>query len=160
MDAFRIEPLGPDHDRSGFSCRIEALDRYFREQVTQDMRHRTIDDCPTAALLVMKIVGIAETGQNQTVLDRVEPRLVAVQPCDGPDRGRKKEEAVSQPPRLPAITARPARDPRESAAALTRKPVQTKPSQEAMNAMAMDQSGRYSSVQSSSYAVRDRHAVY
>ena len=69
---------------------------------------------------------------------------------------------VSQPPRLPAITARPARDLRESAAALTRKSVQAKPSQEAMNAMAMDQSVTYSSTQSLSYdyAVRDRHAVY
>jgi hypothetical protein len=67
---------------------------------------------------------------------------------------------VSQPPRLPPITARPAHDLRESTAALTRKPVQAKPSQEAMNAMAMDQSGTYSSVQSPSYAVRDRHAVY
>jgi ribosomal protein S18 acetylase RimI-like enzyme len=40
MDAFRIEPLGPDHDRSGFSCGTEPLDRYFREQVTQDVRRR------------------------------------------------------------------------------------------------------------------------
>jgi GNAT superfamily N-acetyltransferase len=40
MEAFRIEPLGPDHDRSGFCCGTEALDRYFREQVTQDVRRR------------------------------------------------------------------------------------------------------------------------
>ncbi len=37
---FLIEVLGPDHDRAGFSCGVEALDRYFREQVTQDMRRR------------------------------------------------------------------------------------------------------------------------
>src|SRR5205814_667088 len=67
---------------------------------------------------------------------------------------------VSQPPRLPPITVRPARDLRESTAALTGKSVQTKPSQEAMNAMAMDPSGTYSSMQSSSYAVRDRHTAY
>jgi hypothetical protein len=69
---------------------------------------------------------------------------------------------ISQPPRLPPITARLARDLRESTAALTRKPVQAQPSQEAMNAMAMDQIGTYSSVRSSSfdYAVRDRHAAY
>jgi hypothetical protein len=60
---------------------------------------------------------------------------------------------VSNPPRLPPITARPARDLRESTAALTKKPVQTQPSQEAMNAMAMDQSGTYS-------LIRDRHAPY
>ena len=40
MDEFRIERLGANHDRSGFSCGIEALDRYFREQVTQDLRRR------------------------------------------------------------------------------------------------------------------------
>ncbi len=40
MEAFRIEPLGADHDRSGFSCGSEALDRCFREQVTQDVRRR------------------------------------------------------------------------------------------------------------------------
>ena len=62
---------------------------------------------------------------------------------------------VSDPPRLPPITARPARDIRESAAMQPRKPA--KPSQEAMNAMAMDQSGMHPSVD---YAVRDRHAAY
>jgi GNAT superfamily N-acetyltransferase len=40
MEGFLIEPLGPEHDRSGFACDVEALDRYFREQVTQDMRRR------------------------------------------------------------------------------------------------------------------------
>lgn len=40
---FRIEPLG-NHDRSGFSCGVEALDRYFRQQVTQDIRRR-VSNC-------------------------------------------------------------------------------------------------------------------
>ncbi len=68
---------------------------------------------------------------------------------------------VATPAKLPPITARPARDIR--AAALAAKPVKMKPSQEAMNAMAMDQSGTYSSsIQSSSqdYAVRDRHTSF
>ena len=38
--SFLIEPLGPDHDRSAFLCGTEALDRYFREQVTVDVRRR------------------------------------------------------------------------------------------------------------------------
>jgi ribosomal protein S18 acetylase RimI-like enzyme len=37
---FRIEVLGSAHDRAGFSCGVAALDRYFREQVRQDMRRR------------------------------------------------------------------------------------------------------------------------
>jgi ribosomal protein S18 acetylase RimI-like enzyme len=35
--AFRIEPLG-EHDRAAFSCGVEALDRYLREQASQDAR--------------------------------------------------------------------------------------------------------------------------
>jgi len=35
--AFRIEPLG-EHDRAAFSCGVEALDRYLREQAGQDAR--------------------------------------------------------------------------------------------------------------------------
>jgi len=38
---FLIEALGPGLDRTGFSSDNEALDRYFREQVTQDVRRRT-----------------------------------------------------------------------------------------------------------------------
>ncbi len=41
--AFRIEPLG-NRDRSGFSCGVELLDRYFRQQVTQDIRRR-VSNC-------------------------------------------------------------------------------------------------------------------
>jgi ribosomal protein S18 acetylase RimI-like enzyme len=40
MDDFRVETLSSNHNRSGFSCGVEALDRYFREQVTQDVRRR------------------------------------------------------------------------------------------------------------------------
>jgi predicted GNAT family N-acyltransferase len=35
---FRIEPLGPYHDRAAFSCGVEALDRYLKMQAGQDGR--------------------------------------------------------------------------------------------------------------------------
>jgi ribosomal protein S18 acetylase RimI-like enzyme len=35
---FRFEPLNAKHDRSGFRCGEPALDRYFHELVTQDVR--------------------------------------------------------------------------------------------------------------------------
>lgn len=38
--AITIEVLSSAHDRTGFSCGVEALDRYFRSQVTQDVRRR------------------------------------------------------------------------------------------------------------------------
>jgi GNAT superfamily N-acetyltransferase len=35
-----IEPLGSGHDRAAFSCGTEALDRYLKQQASQDARNR------------------------------------------------------------------------------------------------------------------------
>jgi GNAT superfamily N-acetyltransferase len=35
-----IETLAPRHDRTGFSCGSESLDRYFHTQAAQDVRRR------------------------------------------------------------------------------------------------------------------------
>ena len=40
MEAFRIEPLSGDHDRSHFASGSEALDRYFQTQASQDIKRR------------------------------------------------------------------------------------------------------------------------
>lgn len=40
MGSVRIEPLDPALDRSGFHSGALALDRYFQQQVTQDVRRR------------------------------------------------------------------------------------------------------------------------
>lgn len=39
-----IEPLKPAHDRQAFSCGMAVLDRYFREQASQDVKRR-IGNC-------------------------------------------------------------------------------------------------------------------
>lgn len=39
-EAFRVEPLDPRQDRSGFRSGSPPLDRYFHTQVTQDIRRR------------------------------------------------------------------------------------------------------------------------
>jgi GNAT superfamily N-acetyltransferase len=36
----KIEPLGSHHDRAGFACGVESLDRYFRTQAGQDVRRK------------------------------------------------------------------------------------------------------------------------
>lgn len=41
---FTIEPLSARHDRAGFACGVEALDRYLQTQVNQDIR-RHISNC-------------------------------------------------------------------------------------------------------------------
>ena len=37
---YRVEALDRQHDRSGFSCGVEPLDRYLSEQAGQDARKR------------------------------------------------------------------------------------------------------------------------
>lgn len=49
--AFRLEPLGEQHERSSFRCGEEALDRYFQTQATQDIR-RHIANCFVAVEVV------------------------------------------------------------------------------------------------------------
>jgi GNAT superfamily N-acetyltransferase len=37
---FEVVPLGKQHDRAGFSCGEESLDRYLKTQAAQDMRRK------------------------------------------------------------------------------------------------------------------------
>ena len=41
---FRIEPLGSAHNRKGFCCGVAALDPYFQDLATQDVRRR-VSNC-------------------------------------------------------------------------------------------------------------------
>ena len=40
MDDFITVPLASEHDRAAFSCGVEALDRYLKQQARQDARNR------------------------------------------------------------------------------------------------------------------------
>jgi hypothetical protein len=44
---FLIEPLDASHDRASFACGVDALDRYFHKQFTQDVR-RSVTACYVA----------------------------------------------------------------------------------------------------------------
>ena len=46
-ETFRIEPLGEEHDRTGFDCGAATLDRYFQTQASQDVRRR-VTTCSVA----------------------------------------------------------------------------------------------------------------
>ena len=37
---FQVQPLGPHHDRRGFSCGVEPLDNYLKRQARQDVSKR------------------------------------------------------------------------------------------------------------------------
>ena len=58
---FRLEVLGPGHDRTGFSCGIAALDAYFQHQATQDVRRRA------GACYVALEAGTPTTGSTRKV---------------------------------------------------------------------------------------------
>ena len=37
----KVEPLGSAHDREGFTCGVDSLDRYFKTQASQDVRRKS-----------------------------------------------------------------------------------------------------------------------
>ena len=116
----------------------------------------TVATAFTAVVLALTAVVKASTGWPQA--GAREKTLLELQVESSREIRRALAAPIVTPP-LPPITARPAHDPRDIAAA-SRRLVRTKPSQDdAMNAMAMDQSGGYQSA-GQSYPVPDRHAVY
>jgi predicted GNAT family N-acyltransferase len=54
--AYRVELLDRKHDRAGFSCGVDALDRYLRKQARQDAERRV------AAVFVLTPDGRAVAG--------------------------------------------------------------------------------------------------
>jgi ribosomal protein S18 acetylase RimI-like enzyme len=105
---FRIEVLAPAHDRTRFSCGVDVLDRYFREQVTQDTRRRA-----TACYVAIeesegKIAGFYTLAAAGVVLSDLPPELAKRLPrypsvpvarlgrlaVDQSDRGRKLGSAL------------------------------------------------------------------
>ncbi len=54
---FAIELLGSRHRRDDFACGVEPLDRYFRQQVSQDVRRRA-----TACYVAIEIASGAIAG--------------------------------------------------------------------------------------------------
>lgn len=54
---FCIEPLTPAHDRTGFVSGVEPLDRYFRAQVSQDVRRRVTACYVALEVATRRIVG-------------------------------------------------------------------------------------------------------
>jgi len=55
--SFLIEPLGPNYDRASFTSGVAPLDRYFREQATQDVRRRV-----TACYVALEAPGANTAG--------------------------------------------------------------------------------------------------
>jgi GNAT superfamily N-acetyltransferase len=65
---FVTEPLDQRHDRSSFRCGSDALDRYFKERATQDIRRR-VAGCFVAADQHGRVAGFYTLAAASVALD-------------------------------------------------------------------------------------------
>ncbi len=71
-EGFTFEALNSAHDRAGFSCGVPALDRYFRELVTQDIRRR-VTNCFVALDHAGKVAGYYTFAATSLPLPELTP---------------------------------------------------------------------------------------
>jgi ribosomal protein S18 acetylase RimI-like enzyme len=72
---FRVEVLTSAHDRGGFACGVAALDRYFREQVTQDMRRRVTACYVAIDEAERRVAGFCTLAAGSVILSDLPPEL-------------------------------------------------------------------------------------
>lgn len=72
---FRLEPLGPGHERSAFSCGVQALDLYLVSQASQDLRRR-VSACFVAVEAASdRIAGYYTLAASSVPLSDLSPAL-------------------------------------------------------------------------------------
>ena len=74
--AYDILPLDPRHDRSGFACGIDALDRYLRTQAGQDTRKRMTARFMACAHGEQAIAGYYTLAATSVALTDLPPDLI------------------------------------------------------------------------------------
>ncbi|MBX9925207.1 MAG: GNAT family N-acetyltransferase [Hyphomicrobiaceae bacterium] len=73
---FRIEPLDDNHDRTAFACGVPALDRYLREQISQDIRRRVANCFVAVDIATGAIAGYYTLAATGVALAELAPALV------------------------------------------------------------------------------------
>lgn len=69
-----IGKLRPDHDRTVFSCGVEALDAYLRTQASQDVR-RKVASCFVATTPDSRVVGYYTLASTSLLLSGLPPPI-------------------------------------------------------------------------------------
>ncbi len=87
-DSVRIELLSSRHDRKAFTCGNNGLDRYLREQATQDIRRR-----------VASVFVAVETARPERICGFFTLSAASVLPAELP------EDVAKRLPRLPVPAA-------------------------------------------------------
>jgi GNAT superfamily N-acetyltransferase len=85
---FELVPFGRGHDRDGFVCGVESLDRYFRTQASQDVRRRA-----------NSVFVLARPARPAEVVGYFTLCAIGLPPSDVPDAVRKHL------PRYPQVSA-------------------------------------------------------
>lgn len=75
-ERFRIEPLSADHDRSQFISGSDALDRYFREQASQDIKRRIATCFVAVNIAGQDVVGYYTLTATSVALNALSPQIV------------------------------------------------------------------------------------
>lgn len=71
---FALAPLHAEHDRRAFDCGVTALDRYLREQASQDVRRR-VATCFVACAQDGRIAGYYTLASASVLLNELPPDL-------------------------------------------------------------------------------------
>ena len=74
-ESFRIEPLSADHDRSRFLSGSDALDRYFREQASQDIKRRIATCFVAINVSDQDVVGYYTLTATSIALNALPPQI-------------------------------------------------------------------------------------
>lgn len=73
--AFRLEPLGPGHDRNAFYCGVPALGRYLASQAGQDAKRR-VSACYVAVEVASdKVAGFYTLAAASVPLNDLPPAI-------------------------------------------------------------------------------------
>jgi GNAT superfamily N-acetyltransferase len=73
---FRIEVLSAHHDRKGFSSGSESLDRYLREQVSQDVKRRIASCFVAVNVATDEVSGFYTLTAASVVLQDLAPEII------------------------------------------------------------------------------------
>lgn len=73
---YRIEPLSGAHDRSQFVSGSAALDRYFREQASQDIKRRIVTCFVAISIETREVAGFYTLTATSVALDALAPEII------------------------------------------------------------------------------------
>jgi ribosomal protein S18 acetylase RimI-like enzyme len=72
---FHVEPLSPKHDRAGFVCGNDRIDKYFRETVTQDAKRRLANCFVVVETATGKLAGFYTLTSSSMLLNQIPEDL-------------------------------------------------------------------------------------